>query len=213
MIHAVIELGEGRVHEVMVPRIDDRRPARRARRSRRRSTPSSRRATAGCRSTRQSIDEVVGILYAKDLLPFLKDRDRARGRRSGRSCGRRSSSPRACPSTTSSTSFQRTQGPHRDRARRVRRDGRPRDDRGPARGDRRRDPGRVRRRGGDDRPALRRRARIDGRVSVDELGELFDDHDRARGRGRVRHDRRARLPPDRPDPGARATRSRSTACA
>ena len=39
-----------------------------------------------------SIDEVVGILYAKDLLPFLKAGSR-RARRSARSCGRRSSCP------------------------------------------------------------------------------------------------------------------------
>ena len=39
-----------------------------------------------------SIDEIVGILYAKDLLPFLKGR-RGRGRRSARCSGRRSSCP------------------------------------------------------------------------------------------------------------------------
>jgi putative hemolysin len=71
MIHAVIELGERRVHEVMVPRI----------------------AIVGLPTTatfeqaidtiiegghsrvpvyEDSLDEVVGILYAKDLLPFLK---------------------------------------------------------------------------------------------------------------------------------------------
>lgn len=71
MINAVIELGERRVHEVMVPRV----------------------AIAGIRADasfeeaidlvvqeghsrvpayEESIDEVVGILYAKDLLPYLK---------------------------------------------------------------------------------------------------------------------------------------------
>lgn len=71
MINAVIELGERRVHEVMVPRV----------------------AVAGIRADASfeeaidivvqeghsrvpayddSIDEVVGILYAKDLLPYLK---------------------------------------------------------------------------------------------------------------------------------------------
>ena len=72
MINAVIELGDRRVHEVMVPRIAIVALPRRRRRSTRRSTRSSRRATAGSRSTRTSIDEIVGILYAKDLLPFLK---------------------------------------------------------------------------------------------------------------------------------------------
>jgi putative hemolysin len=72
MINAVIELGDRRVHEVMIPRI----------------------AIAGLAATatmeeaidkvveeghsrvpvyEESIDEVIGILYAKDLLPFLKN--------------------------------------------------------------------------------------------------------------------------------------------
>jgi putative hemolysin len=71
MINAVIELGGRRVHEVMVPRV----------------------AIAGIRASasfeeaidivveeghsripayEESLDEVVGILYAKDLLPYLK---------------------------------------------------------------------------------------------------------------------------------------------
>ena len=41
----------------------------------------------------ETIDEIVGILYAKDLLPFLKGVGRASGRRFARSCGRRSSCP------------------------------------------------------------------------------------------------------------------------
>ena len=71
MIHAVIELGDQRIHEVMVPRIA--------------------MITLGAGATleqaidtvieeghsripvfEESIDEIVGILYAKDLLPFLK---------------------------------------------------------------------------------------------------------------------------------------------
>jgi putative hemolysin len=71
MIHAVIELGERRVHEVMVPRIDivgieadvDLETA-------------VDRIIAGGHSRlpawERSVDEVVGILYAKDLLPILK---------------------------------------------------------------------------------------------------------------------------------------------
>ncbi|HEY7591044.1 MAG TPA: hemolysin family protein [Candidatus Limnocylindrales bacterium] len=72
MIHAVIELGERRVHEVMVPRI----------------AIVAAPVTASLGEVidkvveeghsripifHESIDEVVGILYAKDLLPFLKD--------------------------------------------------------------------------------------------------------------------------------------------
>jgi putative hemolysin len=72
MIHAVIELGERRVHEVMVPRI----------------AIAALPATAGLTEAidriveqghsrvpvyEETVDEIVGILYAKDLLPFLKN--------------------------------------------------------------------------------------------------------------------------------------------
>jgi putative hemolysin len=75
MISAVIELGERRVHEVMVPRTDI----------------SALPVTAGLDEVidtiigeghsripvyEKTIDKVVGILYAKDLLPFLKGEDR-----------------------------------------------------------------------------------------------------------------------------------------
>ncbi len=71
MIHAVIELGDQRVHEVMVPR----------------TSMSSLSAAATFEDAidtvieqghsripvyEDSIDEIIGILYAKDLLPFLK---------------------------------------------------------------------------------------------------------------------------------------------
>ena len=46
-------------------------------------------------------------------------------------------------------------------------------------------------------------ARIDGRADIDDLEELFDIEPRARRRGRVRHRRRAHLPPDRRRPEAR----------
>jgi len=71
MIHAVIELGERRVHEVMVPRTDivgldadvDLETA-------------VDRIIEGGHSRlpvwEGSVDRVLGILYAKDLLPFLK---------------------------------------------------------------------------------------------------------------------------------------------
>jgi len=72
MIHAVIELGERRVHEVMVPR----------------TAMVTLPASAGYETAvdmivaeghsripvyEESVDEIVGILYAKDLLPILKD--------------------------------------------------------------------------------------------------------------------------------------------
>jgi putative hemolysin len=72
MIHAVIELGDQRVHEVMVPRIAM-------------ATLSTSATFEEAIDTvieeghsripvyEDSIDEIVGIFYAKDLLPFLKD--------------------------------------------------------------------------------------------------------------------------------------------
>jgi CBS domain containing-hemolysin-like protein len=75
MISAVIGLGERRLHEVMVPRTD----------------MSALSATATLDEAidtiiaeghsripvyEESIDKVVGILYAKDLLPFLKGEDK-----------------------------------------------------------------------------------------------------------------------------------------
>jgi putative hemolysin len=72
MIHAVIELGDRRIHEVMVPRI----------------AIAALPATATFEQAidtvveeghsrvpvyEETVDEIVGILYAKDLLPFLKE--------------------------------------------------------------------------------------------------------------------------------------------
>jgi putative hemolysin len=77
MINAVIELGERRVHEVMVPRIAIVSLS---------STATFEEAidivVEGGHSRipvyNESIDEVIGILYAKDLLPFLKASDQPR---------------------------------------------------------------------------------------------------------------------------------------
>ncbi len=72
MIHAVIELGDRRVHEVMVPRIAIAALPATA------TLPDALDRIIDQGHSRVpvyagSIDEVVGILYAKDLLPFLKD--------------------------------------------------------------------------------------------------------------------------------------------
>jgi len=71
MIHAVIELGDQRVHEVMVPRIAMVTLAASA------SFEDAIDTVVAEGHSRipvyeESIDEIVGILYAKDLLPFLK---------------------------------------------------------------------------------------------------------------------------------------------
>jgi putative hemolysin len=77
MIHAVIELGDRRVHEVMVPRIAIvALPVAT-------TIDQAIDTIVGEGHSRipvyeESVDEVVGILYAKDLLPFLKDDDAPR---------------------------------------------------------------------------------------------------------------------------------------
>ncbi len=72
MINAVIELGERRVHEVMVPRVAMIALPATA------TLEEAIDAIVGGGHSRipmyeESIDEIVGILYAKDLLRFLKD--------------------------------------------------------------------------------------------------------------------------------------------
>jgi putative hemolysin len=71
MINSIIELGERRLHEVMVPRIAIAAlPA-----SSTLEEAIDRIVEEGHSRIpvyEESIDEVVGILYAKDLLPFLK---------------------------------------------------------------------------------------------------------------------------------------------
>ena len=78
MIHGVIELGDKRVHEVMVPRIgirainvDD-------------TLDEVLDMIIAAGHSRlpvfdESLDNIVGILYAKDLLPYLKGNGRANG--------------------------------------------------------------------------------------------------------------------------------------
>jgi putative hemolysin len=71
MISAVIELGQRRVHEVMVPRTDIQALQATATLDEVIDTIVSE-GHSRIPVYRKSIDEVVGILYAKDLLPLLK---------------------------------------------------------------------------------------------------------------------------------------------
>ena len=106
MINAVIELGDRRVHEVMVPRIDivalpaDATLERGDRHDRRRG-PQPRPGLPGVdrRDRRASSTPRTCCRTSR--------RPPSPGRRSGRSCGRPSSCPSRCRSTTCSTSFQR----------------------------------------------------------------------------------------------------------
>ena len=78
MIHGVIELGDKRVHEVMVPRIGIRAI----------NVDDSldevldmivRAGHSRLPVFEESLDNIVGILYAKDLLPYLKGNGLANG--------------------------------------------------------------------------------------------------------------------------------------
>jgi CBS domain containing-hemolysin-like protein len=72
MIHAVIELGDRRVHEVMVPRTSMVALGSDATYEEAIETIVAE-GHSRVPVYEESVDEVVGILYAKDLLPFLKD--------------------------------------------------------------------------------------------------------------------------------------------
>ena len=76
MIHGVIELGDKRVHEVMVPRIGIRAVNV--------DDPIDevldmiiRAGHSRLPVFEENLDNIVGILYAKDLLPYLKRNGRA----------------------------------------------------------------------------------------------------------------------------------------
>ena len=78
MIHGVIELGDKRVHEVMVPRIGIRAVNV--------DDPFDEVLDTIVRAGHsrlpvftESLDSIIGILYAKDLLPYLKGNGRAAG--------------------------------------------------------------------------------------------------------------------------------------
>jgi putative hemolysin len=71
MINAVIELGSRRVHEVMVPRIDIAAMPATATFDEAIST-FVEEGHSRVPVYDESVDEIVGILYAKDLLPFLR---------------------------------------------------------------------------------------------------------------------------------------------
>ena len=79
MIHGIIELGEKRVHEVMVPRIGIRAVNV--------DDPMDEildtLVLAGHSRLpvyEESLDNIIGILYAKDLLPYLKGNGRGNGK-------------------------------------------------------------------------------------------------------------------------------------
>ena len=149
MIGAVLELGERRVHEVMVPRIDIGPARSDARRDHRDDRPRGPLAYPGLRGNHRQHRRHP---LRQGPAPYLWGEPPAI-----RGLLRAALRPRVDPRRRPAPQPSAQQGPHRDRPRRVRRHGRPGHDRGPDRGDRRRDPGRVRRRGADDRADLGRR--------------------------------------------------------
>ena len=71
MIHAVIELGDQRIHEVMIPRIAMVSLAADSTMEQAIDTVIEE-GHSRIPVYDKTIDEIIGILYAKDLLPFLK---------------------------------------------------------------------------------------------------------------------------------------------
>ena len=147
MISAVIEFGDRRLHEIMVPRTDMTALPVTASMDEVIDT-FVREGHSRIPVYNETIDEIVGILLAKDLLPFLKGADQKPNLR------KLLRPPLFVPESMSIDDLlhklQGRRGPPGDRTRRVRRHGRHGHDRGSARGDRRRDPGRVRRGGTAD---------------------------------------------------------------
>jgi len=172
MIQAVIELGDQRVHEVMVPRIAMV------------SLPAGATLEEAIDTLideghsripvyEETIDEIVGILYAKDLLPFLKGSaaERPALRSILRDAGIRARvDERGRPAPRVPTA----QGPPRDRARRVRWDA------GLVTIEDLLEEivGEIQDEYDVEEPLIVRlsddEARIDGRADVDDLEDLFD---------------------------------------
>ena len=90
------------------------------------------------------LDNIAGFVFVKDLMRLpATEPPRPAGLDAGAPGLRRARDQAGARAAQASSSASRAD---RDRRRRIRRHGRPGDDRGPARGDRRRDPRRVRRR-------------------------------------------------------------------
>ena len=155
-----------------------------------------------------SLDDIVGILHVRDLFSALNDRGianvvieeilAARVRRA------RDEGPRRAP-----RGLPPHEAAHGDRRRRVRRDGGDRHARGPARGDRRRDRGRVRPPGRGGR--ARRRADDPDRRHVPDRRLQRAVRDRAAAGG-LPHGRRLRLRPARASAGGGRRGRSATAC-
>ena len=125
-----------------------RRDPRRRRRSATCARCSASRSTRAFPVYKDSLDNIAGFVFVKDLVALEPRRRQpadhgaaaAGGGRAGKQARARAAEAVSAPADAV-----------RDRRRRVRRHRRPRDDRGSARGDRRRDSRRVRRRVGADR--------------------------------------------------------------
>ncbi len=122
---------------------------------------------------RDSLDEIVGVLHVRDLFAAIHDLGIASVQLESivRACVRRpgDQGPRRAPRR-----LPAREAAHGDRRRRVRRDGGHRHARGPPRGDRRRDRGRVRPPGHVCRArSTRRTSGSTGTYTIDDFNEAF----------------------------------------
>ena len=156
-----------------------------------------------------TLDHIVGILYARDLLTLPR---RAAGRSSTSAACMRPPFfvPETKPLRDLLHDFRAAEGPHRDRARRVRRHRRAGHDRGHPRRARRRHQRRARAARAGDVQAARRQRRRGRRADLHRRAEPPDGPEPPRRR-RLRHARRLRLHHARPHPRRPARRSSTTA--
>ena len=206
MIHGVIELADTKVHEVMVPRIGIRAVDV--------NDPMEevldlivRAGHSRLPVYEENLDNIIGILYAKDLLPYLKGNGGTAPQIDIRKLAR---PPVYVPETKAVDELlHEMQVTKRHIAIVVDEYGGTAGlitHRGRGRGDRRRDPGRVRPRGVAGRAARRgRHARLPRRRAGQHgrpARPVRPLRHRGGRRGRVRHGRRVHRPPRRAHPAA-----------
>ena len=174
MIHSVFELGDTIAREVMVPRTDvvwiERSKTVRQALALALRSGFSRLPVIG-----ENVDDVVGVVYLKDLVRRSQNGSDSRGPRVEEVMRPPTFVPESKPVDELLRDMQAAAHPHRDRRRRVRRLRRPGHHRGHPRGDRRRDRRRAR---PVQRPPVEElpdgSMRVTARLPVEDLAELFD---------------------------------------
>ena len=173
MIQSVFELGDTIAREVMVPRTEV------VWIERNKTVPQAlalalRSGFSRIPVTGENADDMIGVVYLKDLARRAQDAERARATTVEEVMRQVGYVPESKPVDELLREMQARAHPHGDRHRRVRRHRGAGHHRGHPRGDRRRDHRRVRRGARPGRtPRRATRARVSARLAVEDLGELF----------------------------------------